>query len=429
VARHGNQRLDDTPVPPANTVTPIDAAGLVEEAIRIAEGIERDALGDRESGVAWMTTRYVFAMDRFQLEVSGPGLYDGGCGVALFLAALHDATGDPHHRALALGAPQPILAELRSGNGARLAREVGPGPASGLGSFTYGLTRVAHLLDESSLLADARTAAMLVTRDMIGQDRTFDVVDGSAGAILGLLALYEIAPEPAILERVTWCGQHLLSHRCHNEDGCRAWASPSGQALAGFAHGAAGIAYALTRLAGATGQESFREAAAEAIAYEDGLFSTEHGNWPDLRVWTEEDPAFEYAISWCNGGPGIGLARLGGLEGQPLGSAKRDILAAANMVINDDGKGVDHLCCGNLGRANILLEIGLRLGRDELVDAAKARVNQVAHRARVTGSYRLWWETGGGISLPGLFQGTSGIGYALLRAAYPGRYPSVLLWQ
>jgi lantibiotic modifying enzyme len=30
--------------------------------------------------------------------------------------------------------------------------------------------------------------------------------------------------------------------------------------------------------------------------------------------------------------------------------------------------------------------------------------------------------------MPGLFQGMSGIGYALLRAAYPGRFPSVLLW-
>jgi len=85
--------------------------------------------------------------------------------------------------------------------------------------------------------------------------------------------------------------------------------------LSGLSHGSAGIALALLQLAALTGEERFRTAAKEAIRYERKLFSSEAGNWLDLRdqnkeVQPEGDSAAKFMTAWCHGAPGIGLARL-----------------------------------------------------------------------------------------------------------------------
>ena len=89
--------------------------------------------------------------------------------------------------------------------------------------------------------------------------------------------------------------------------------------LAGFAHGAAGIAWALLELAAVTGEERFRVAARQAIDYERSLYSPEAENWPDLRQLeisgadTEPD-SDRFMTAWCHGAVGIGLARLRALQ-------------------------------------------------------------------------------------------------------------------
>jgi lantibiotic modifying enzyme len=90
---------------------------------------------------------------------------------------------------------------------------------------------------------------------------------------------------------------------------------------------------------------------------------------------------------------------------------------------------VDHLCCDNLGVADFQLTAGERLGRPELVARAEGRAASVVARAERVGSYALHPLLPPGAFSPGLFQGSAGIGYALLRLAYPNLAPSVLLWQ
>ncbi len=430
VARHG-QRGGGRAVPDSelDLVTPPASDVLVADAIAIAAAIRDAAIGDPDDAVTWMTVRYDFSMQRFQLEVSGPGLYDGGCGIALFLSALERVTGGAGVRGLALAALAPLREELRSRAPRRLAAEVGVGGASGAGAFVYGLTRVAGFLGEGDLLEDARRAAAAITDEAIAADGAYDVIGGSAGAILGLLALHDATGDGDVLARAVACGHHLVAHQAPPAADGRGWANVDGRVLAGFAHGAAGIAYALLRLHDTTGEAAFREAATEAIRYETARFSATERNWPDLREWTPGRPYSEFAVSWCNGGPGIGLARLGGLRSLDTPAIRADIAAAAESACHHGADDADHLCCGNLGRADALLEIGRRLDRPDLVGAARRRVAHARSTAAQRGGYRLWWQTGGGVSLPGLFQGTSGIGYALLRSASPESLPSVLLWE
>jgi lantibiotic modifying enzyme len=198
--------------------------------------------------------------------------------------------------------------------------------------------------------------------------------------------------------------------------------------LTGFSHGAAGFAYSLLRLYQVTGQQRFREAAIEAIAYENNTYSHDQANWPDLRTFAHgEEPKF--SNTWCHGATGIGLARLGGLEvlDNPIVRSNMDQAVAAALAVPLTD--YDHVCCGNFGRIDFLLEAGRRLDRPSLVKQANLRASQLVRRAESEGRFRLHASVPKAMENVSFFQGLSGIGYQLLRMIEPQQLPCVLLWD
>ena len=126
---------------------------------------------------------------------------------------------------------------------------------------------------------------------------------------------YDLAPSHRTLSAAIECGKHLIAHAHQTRHGV-GWINQNQvQPLAGFAHGSAGIAWALLKLAAMTGQDRFCKTAHAAIAHERTLFSPEAGNWRDLRTSikgaTHSKRNGDYFMStWCHGAVGIGLARL-----------------------------------------------------------------------------------------------------------------------
>lgn len=407
----------------------LDAAGLTSErlvaqALSIAQQITTRAIRAADGSAAWIAPQYLMSAERYQLQPLGYGLYDGTCGVALFLAAMEKISGGAGYRKLALGAVRPLGQALRD-YGNRTSRDMGIGGASGLGSVIYALTRMSQWLDEPALLEDARRAASLITVKQIADDKALDIIAGAAGTILGLLALYDVSGEQTVLDKAITCGQHLLRTRTESKTGWWAWSTINGKMLTGFSHGAAGIVYALLRLYAVTQDRDLLAAAQDGIAYEDSVFAPLVGNWPDLR----EEEQLAFMTSWCHGAPGIALARIGGLPVLDTDHIRKDIEAALRTTRAFGVQGVDHLCCGNLGRADLLLVAASRLSRPELSVAASKRAWQVLKNAGHTGAFVLHPQLPMGVYSPGFFQGTAGIGYALLRMAQPDVLPSVLLWE
>lgn len=201
--------------------------------------------------------------------------------------------------------------------------------------------------------------------------------------------------------------------------------------LTGFSHGAAGIAYALARLGEATGTTSYLDAALDGVRYEDAVFDSDAGNWPDFRE--DEQPAFK--VNWCHGAPGIGLARLAtwrspaGKDAAAESLLLTDVDRAVRTTLADDLEGADRLCCGNLGRAELLLSAGCALGRDDLLAEARSRAGSVVGRAATQGGLQLHSSLPNRVHMPGFFMGVSGVGYALLRTAHPELLPAVLAWD
>ncbi|MBB4639441.1 type 2 lanthipeptide synthetase LanM [Longimicrobium terrae] len=399
-------------------VPPLSGDELLAQALEIGAALRRAAIRGVDGTPYWLSLRRNAALGKFRIEVSGPDLFEGRAGIALFFAALARATGDAEARSTATELLHALAAEVDAVAAAPDRLGVPQHGLAGMAGLAYALPRAAGLLNAPALahapverLLDVLEPASLL------DSRSFDLIGGGAGTLLSLLGAGDRA-----LPFAAACGDALLEGRVRMADGRRAWPTLENRVLTGLAHGTAGIALALARLGRATGHARFTAAAVEAAAYEDALYDDGAGNWPDLR-W---DP-HTFADGWCHGGPGIALARLDPPDDAAAAprwrtDAARGLRVAAGAPLGR----LDHLCCGNLGRALCLVEGGRRLGLDGAVAAGEALAAAVVARARREGGYGLWRRYDGFLAFPGLFQGLAGVGYAFLRIAAPGDVPNVL---
>lgn len=410
-------------------VAVISKEELVHEANAIADELIEYSLRDH-NGLSWVSMAYRFQHGHYSYEPMKGDLYSGIAGPALFLSAIGSITGNSQWKMYARAAVEPFIQVLRDeGYAQRLRTLYSIGGADGLGSMAYVLSLVGRFLSDEALFETAICIGHLITSEKIATDSRLDVISGAAGATLSLLASYEMTGDEILLDRAILCGQHLLRTRVVGTKGPRAWLTSAETPLTGFSHGAAGIAYSLLRLYSYTNMSEFLDAADEAIAYESSVFSAECNNWPDFRGKDGEamGSAQRFGHSWCHGAPGIGLARIGTYSVLPVSHILRDIQLAAQTTFQFGLTPVDHLCCGNAGRIELLLTAGRQLGREDLSAAANSWAASLVRRKQQEGSYRLFQEVPH-LFNPGFFQGTSGIGYELLRLARTGELPSVLLW-
>jgi len=349
-------------------------------------------------------------------------LYDGSAGTALFLAALYRCTNETLWRDSAWHAAAAVRQALESGELAAWPGEL-TGSGDGLGSLVYGLVCLSELLDEPALLDDAcRVAELMARRVGTGPE---DVLSGSAGAILALLALHRTRPERRVIEWASAFGADLVARQQEHGDSSL-WVTADGQKLLGFAHGTAGIAYALGKLGHETGSVPFNRASARGLTFVLHHFAAAEGNWP-LSASQDETVGTAFMTAWCHGAPGVALA-LGGLAHR---SDENPVLRAALATSAQWRPGrADHLCCGTLGRSEILLTLGSQLDMPEATVAARDLAEHVIRRARRERHFRL---SGAGpeyrVFDPGLFRGLSGIGYALLRLSSVSHLPAVLAFE
>ncbi len=398
---------------------------LIAEACSIAAEIEREAICASDGSLTWIAPQLLPGAIHYTLRPLRMDLYNGLAGVALFYAALEQVTGEGRDTALA--ALASLRRFVRATETRRLIHQGYPlGAATGLGSLIYTFSRCAVLVDEPELLCDALATAEKLSPEWVEADAALDVLDGVAGLILGLLVLYDETSNSEVLEKAVRCGEHLLFKQELAGEGA-AWRTGRGEFITGFSHGAAGIALALLRLFRATGKEAFRRAAQEAIAFEDTFYDEAAHNWPDFRESRMGRPIFRNA--WCHGATGIGLARISGQPTFDSPEVGRDIDAALKTVSQGALGEKDGLCCGNLGRAELLLAAATTGAEARTESTAALVASSVVARARHAGGYSLSDRAGRDFFDPSFFQGLSGIGYQLLRIARPRALPSVLVWE
>jgi type 2 lantibiotic biosynthesis protein LanM len=404
--------------PPIENLGGLDKDMLPELAGKVAQRLSELAVQDGDLAI-WYGCRYVH--DRWSTELVGLDLYDGLPGIALFLAYFGDRYGKDEYTSLAKAAFATVETYLHD----RAYQPSGMGGFSGLGGILFALSHLGTLWNRPDLI-DLGESLVVRYLPLISADEQYDIVSGTAGYLAGLLSLYATRPNSVILTAAQLCGDRLCSSA--NWIGTMAsWMSKnvSATSLAGFSHGAAGIAHSLIALFGVTGETRYLRTAEGAIEFERTLYSHEAKNWLDRRNSTPEHGA-TCMTAWCHGAPGIGLARLSSLAYLDDRTIRAEIDTALKTTLEQGFGGNHSLCHGDLGNLELLLEASLTLNDpywktqlDHLTTLLLAKID------------RQGWLCGVPLPVetPGLMTGLAGIGYQLLRLADPHKVPSVLTLQ
>jgi lantibiotic modifying enzyme len=361
---------------------------------------------------------------RLKYRALGPRPYEGTAGVGLFLAQLAAVTGDAAAHRAAVGALRHAVEHAPS-----LPPPDRDGLYAGVVGVVLAAVRVAAWLEEPELATRAR--ALLADPALpYGPGRCPDVVAGSAGALIGFLALAEAFDDRRLVERAVAAGDELVSRATVTRHGW-SWASPglrSAHHVCGLSHGASGIGWALLELFAATGDERFRSGGAGAFDYERSWLDATSGTWPDLRIAGQRRgrPQADGSATtgtWCRGEAGSALPRpraaaLSGTQAErrdaelALDTTRRHVAALLTQEIEDLS-----LCHGAAGSADVLVSTGGP--SPEALTLGERVLDRYAEGGEP-------WPCGvpGGLT-PGLFLGLSGIGWWLLRL-HDGRIPSPL---
>jgi type 2 lantibiotic biosynthesis protein LanM len=404
----------------------LDADVYRQEAFRLGDELWSAAIRDRKGRPEWLGIDLGADGESFHFGLISNSLYSGSSGIAVLFARLALLCTDPaeaarwRDRAWSCFAALAELAELaeRTSND-QLFRFVRDLP--------YGISGTGGILLALALLEQAGLGQALPLSDLLQQqlqperllaDQAIDLIGGVSGLIGTLLLQGSVQSHNLAVA----CGERLLEIQL-DSGGWPSLSAAVGQrkpALTGFSHGAAGMAAALARLAQATGDPRFADAAQRAITYERSVFVNDRGNWRDFRSTAEPT---EFMLSWCHGAPGILLSRLvlqaAGLDDAETAAeqqiARASTVAALTGLNASQADQPAHLCCGVLGLTS-LLRIDAAISGIDLapqVPAAEARL--IGHGQ--ANRYTFFSVDAGTLHLPGLLTGKAGAALALLEVA------------
>ncbi|MBO9131336.1 type 2 lanthipeptide synthetase LanM family protein [Bacillus sp. 165] len=396
---------------------PVCHEDFLAAAIEIGNKLEQSAIwGEDGQDVCWIglgadeNEKWIFS----PLDIS---LYDGILGMALFYAYLHKVSGIEKYKYIAKASLKTAYQFID-----HMDTIESLSAFHGFASIAYVFSHLSILWEDDQLMAVA-LAQLEIIEPLIEKDRLYDVVAGSAGTLIVALRLHDITGSTKALKIAKKCGDHLLRSAKKTEKGIGWSFEIDGfYPIAGLAHGAAGISWALMELYGKTKDERYLQAGQQALEFERTLFDTEDGNWRDIRA-EDNRGDFGLTVKWCHGAAGIALGRLMSYRNVKDDCILHDILTGINTTMKEGFGGSHCLCHGDFGNADVLLTAGMELENQEWIEKALKYGTSALLESKARG-----WSCGipQEDETPSLMIGMAGIGYGLLRLAHPEIVPSIL---
>jgi type 2 lantibiotic biosynthesis protein LanM len=398
---------------------------LIKEACLIGDALERQAV-IFEGAASWIKLVRPFDNSTsVNCAYSDPFLYNGTAGIALFLANLYYASKNKKYFDLAKAAltySVKAIGKLKEASGFVIPLSA----FTGLFGIIYALTETGRLADDPGFFDMALNLACSIEQSDFLEYPDSDIMGGSAGIILVLLHLYNFRPDnkilamsQALLNSIIKCSEGKLGEKGWNINGFK-------RPLTGMAHGAAGIAMAVSRFNSIIKSDyklvhfsaaDLESAIKNSITFENSYFCDKEKDWPDLQHLKGREKFF--MEGWCSGAPGIGLARLF-TETQSSETNKiiqADIIRALKTCTkNMSSTKKHHLCCGESGRIMFLACAGIKADMPEYYEIAlKAAINMI-NFYKIKGFWR-FQKVNERMIVHGLMGGVSGIGLTFLKLA------------
>ncbi len=387
-------------VGPVPAVAP-DASRLLAAACGIADELAARAV--RDGGrTNWLGLERVSGPHWAVLPM-GAGLAQGYCGVALFLAHTDALAGAGRYAALAREAVRPLPALLKAlADDPELSAAAGPGAYDGLGGIVYAVLRLSALLGPGP--ADCLPDALTALGHAASASSEPGFAGGTAGALTAAVAVHEATGAPAALGLADVLADRLLGAVTGADGSVPSGAGGPGRPNglpAGFADGAAGIAWALLRYAARRSRDTAAHTAAARTLLDTVL--RDAGTAPADASWSRGLAGASAVAAHVSPAPGLPGAAV-----RPADTGVRPDLSLGQGTLGTLEALAVHAGLGDPAAADALTR---HAGR------ALALVEARSHRC----------ATPDHVPSPGLLDGLSGIGYGLLRLAHPGTVPSVLL--
>ncbi len=369
---------------------------------------------------------------------SNPDLYHGQAGRALGLLQMAAVTGEDHWRKSAgralIGLETAVLTAQEDGR-----RDAGL--YTGLAGAGSVWLAAGQVLGEEHWTARARAAGdtLLAWSRPAGSGRewegTCDIISGAAGSGLFLLELYDGTGEQRFLEGAEQAARRLAETGERDPDGAgRWWPIAPGAPIhyPNFAHGTAGVAFFLRRIAARTEDGALRETLLTAVS-EGVRWLRAHGTADGCVVFHHEPGGEELQYAgWCHGPVGTGRLFLEeSLDGLPADGAALEAAGAGAAWLRERGPEPGEspsgywqnvsVCCGTAGMLNASLDLHLATGDPAYLEQARGYARVLVTRAVRTGEGVCWPQAEHRVrpdfvqAQTGWMQGAAGIAAALLR--------------
>lgn len=343
-------------------------------------------------------------------------LYHGAGGVILLLLELHAQSGEPQLMDKALAAGDEILAQLPT------FENLSVNASTGWGGYVFVFGELARVTGQARF-REAAAFCLQQIRDLaepLGAGvgwiepapfaditgfadlrEVYDQSVGSAGVILTLLYADREGLDDGALDLAKAAAERLLEVGEPTPDGLR-WLMmadmPFQFTAPNFAHGGAGVGYALLQLHRATGEARYLEAAQSAARY---VMSRSHpvGDRGGRLVCHNEDtrkPIFY--LGACHGPAGTGrlLLELHAVTGDAQWADALD-----QLVAGIEGAGAPEArsagfwnnhgqCCGDAGIGEFALLLARRTRRSDYLGLARRCAEVILDASETEADRRLW---------------------------------------
>jgi hypothetical protein len=413
---------------------------LLNEAKRIGDQLLQEAKTD-DNGIYWETM--TMDLDRNVSFKISESIYSGSSGVAYFFLELFKQAQDQRYMDAAVQGMKWVVNYCNSNPSSYYAF------FTGRMGVSYVLLRMYEFTGESRYLEQALATARACIEFLASPQQVNDLINGTSGALLGLMHLHAAAGEEWILEVIDAYIKHLVKSAFHGPKGLywdRSETAISG--LCGFSHGAAGIGFVFLELGHYFQNETFFKIAEQAFLYERHFFMESRDNWPDLRkgIFTDEDKedhkkAFLkndldfFTIggdmnAWCHGGAGIGLSRVRAFqllnkkiyEDEARVAIKKTVVTSVDADIPEP---TFTLCHGGGGNAELFICAYQIFNENHYLELAQNVAQKAMEFYEKNKYFYPGFRYGGNLQDRSLFMGNAGIGYFYLRLLNPFQVPSI----
>jgi hypothetical protein len=270
-------------------------------------------------GVYWQSPCYgAAAQFSFKTTVD---IFNGNSGIALFYIGLFELSGNREDLKMA----EDIMKKVLQSEDVLRPRSFGF--YTGLTGVIYVCIKLYELNKEEKYLQHASRLMLENQENIVNNTAKADLLSGYSGSLLVVTLLYHHLKTKSLLAIVHQLINRVIREARISEIGLK-WdynqSKSAFDSLAGFSHGASGIAYCLLQVGNYFENDGLIYLAEQTLAYEMQYFYAESGNWLDLRLgqyrlslpnihqWDLNIflPEMKKVNSWAHGAGGVGLARL-----------------------------------------------------------------------------------------------------------------------